>query len=32
MPKSAERSIELRALLRDDAGPLSETWLYRWTL
>ena len=28
----AERSIELRALLRDDTGPLSETWLYRWTL
>ncbi|MFC3551187.1 glucan biosynthesis protein [Lysobacter cavernae] len=27
-----ERSIELRALLRDDAGALSETWLYRWTL
>ncbi|RPE81184.1 glucan biosynthesis protein [Vulcaniibacterium tengchongense] len=25
------RTIELRALLRDAAGPLSETWLYRWT-
>ncbi|MFC5594782.1 glucan biosynthesis protein G [Lysobacter niastensis] len=28
----AERSVELRAVLRDGAGPLSETWLYRWTL
>jgi glucans biosynthesis protein len=27
-----ERSIELRAVLSDAAGPLSETWLYRWTL
>ncbi len=26
-----ERSIELRAVLGDAAGPLSETWLYRWT-
>ncbi len=23
--------IELRAVLSDDRGPLSETWLYRWT-
>lgn len=28
----AERSIELRAVLGDDRGPLTETWLYRWTL
>lgn len=27
-----ERSIELRAVLGDDRGPLTETWLYRWTL
>ena len=26
-----ERSIELRAVLGDDNGPLTETWLYRWT-
>ncbi|RDZ27872.1 glucan biosynthesis protein [Lysobacter silvisoli] len=26
-----ERSIELRARLEDARGPLSETWLYRWT-
>ncbi|MBP0445191.1 glucan biosynthesis protein G [Roseomonas sp. SSH11] len=26
-----ERLIELRALLRDEGGPLSETWLFRWT-
>ncbi|MFD0325190.1 glucan biosynthesis protein [Lysobacter gummosus] len=25
------RTIELRAVLEDGAGPLSETWLYRWT-
>lgn len=24
-------AVELRARLEDDAGPLSETWLYRWT-
>lgn len=28
----SERSIELRAVIGDDKGPLSETWLYRWTL
>ena len=27
-----ERSIELRAVLGDERGPLTETWLYRWTL
>lgn len=27
-----ERSIELRAVLGDDRGALTETWLYRWTL
>lgn len=27
-----ERSIELRAVLGDDRGPLTETSLYRWTL
>ncbi|MGO4220905.1 glucan biosynthesis protein [Lysobacter sp. TAF61] len=27
----AERSIELRAVLGDQSGPLTETWLYRWT-
>lgn len=27
-----ERSIELRAVLGDTRGPLTETWLYRWTL
>ncbi len=26
-----ERSIELRAVLGDARGPLTETWLYRWT-
>jgi len=26
-----QRLVELRALLRDDAGPLTETWLFRWT-
>jgi glucans biosynthesis protein len=26
-----ERSIELRMRLEDARGPLSETWLYRWT-
>ncbi|MGH8081501.1 MAG: glucan biosynthesis protein [Lysobacter sp.] len=25
------RSVELRVVLEDAAGPLSETWLYRWT-
>ncbi|MGO4777434.1 glucan biosynthesis protein, partial [Lysobacter sp. 2RAB21] len=25
------RTVELRAVLEDGAGPLSETWLYRWT-
>lgn len=25
------RSVELRAVLEDGDGPLSETWLYRWT-
>ncbi|HEY5802109.1 MAG TPA: glucan biosynthesis protein G [Lysobacter sp.] len=26
-----ERSVELRAVLGGASGPLSETWLYRWT-
>jgi glucans biosynthesis protein len=26
-----EKSIELRASLADDRGPLAETWVYRWT-
>lgn len=26
-----ERSVELRMRLEDARGPLSETWLYRWT-
>lgn len=26
-----DAAIELRALLRDARGPLSETWLYRWS-
>lgn len=26
-----ERSVELRAVLGDERGPLTETWLYRWT-
>ncbi|HEY5849194.1 MAG TPA: glucan biosynthesis protein G [Lysobacter sp.] len=26
-----ERSVELRVVLGDATGPLSETWLYRWT-
>ncbi|WP_336093036.1 glucan biosynthesis protein [Pseudomonas sp. CGJS7] len=25
------RAVELRAVLEDGDGPLSETWLYRWT-
>lgn len=25
------RAVELRVVLEDAAGPLSETWLYRWT-
>jgi len=25
------RAIELRAVLEDERGPVSETWLYRWT-
>lgn len=29
-PGAAEQ-IELRAVLEDASGPLSETWLYRWT-
>ena len=26
-----ESLVELRALLVGDSGPVSETWLYRWT-
>jgi periplasmic glucans biosynthesis protein len=27
----SESAIELRLLLEGNEGPLSETWLYRWT-
>ena len=27
----AAKLVELRVVLRGDAGPLSETWIYRWT-
>ncbi|WP_245214516.1 glucan biosynthesis protein [Pararoseomonas indoligenes] len=26
-----EKLVELRALLKNNAGPLTETWLFRWT-
>ena len=26
-----QRLVELRVLMKDDAGPLTETWLFRWT-
>jgi glucans biosynthesis protein len=26
-----QRLVELRALLKDEQGPLTETWLFRWT-